>query len=76
MTTEPQSPVKDRNYNLIAVMEASLKMAWQLNEYIEDAESAGDTELADWFRRIQANDLRAGEQGKKLLAKRLQDDAG
>lgn len=55
-------------------MEASLKMAWQLNEYIEDAESAGDTELADWFRRIQENDLKAGEQGKKLLAKRLQDE--
>jgi hypothetical protein len=75
MAHEPQSPLKDRNYNLVSVLEASLKMAWQLHEFIEDAESAGDTELADWFRRVQENDLKAGEQAKRMLAQRLQNDA-
>lgn len=74
MTNGPKSPVKDPNYNLIAVMEASLKMAWQLEEYIADADAAGDTELAEWFRRIQENDLKAGDQGKRMLAQRLQNE--
>lgn len=74
MANEPNSPVKDKNYNLVAVLHASLQMAWQLEDYIKDAESAGDTKLADWFRTIQANDKKAGEQGKKLLAQRMQSD--
>lgn len=74
MATEPQSPVKDKDYNLVSVLEASLEMVWRLEQYIEDAEAAGDTELADWFRRVQDNDRKAGEQGKQMLAKRLPND--
>lgn len=69
---EPSSPVKDKNYNLISVLEASLHMVFQVDEYIRDAESNGDTELAEWLRKIQDNNRTAGEQGKQMLAQRLQ----
>ncbi|MGW9308432.1 hypothetical protein ACWGRK_12395 [Saccharomonospora azurea] len=72
MTAQPPSPVKDKNYNLISVLQASLEYAWQLETYIADAEREGDTELASWFRRIQENNVKAGEQGKQLLAQRLE----
>lgn len=72
--TEPTSPVKDKNYNLLWVLEASLHTVFRMEEYIRDAEEDGDTELADWFRKIQENNQKAGEQGKKMLAKRLQEE--
>ncbi|MEY7974244.1 hypothetical protein AB8O38_19815 [Saccharomonospora xinjiangensis] len=72
MTAQPQSPVKDKNYNLISVLQASLEYAWQMDTYIADAEREGDSELATWFRKIQHNNLKAGEQGKELLARRLE----
>ncbi|EHK88075.1 hypothetical protein [Saccharomonospora azurea] len=72
MTAQPPSPVTDKNHNLISVLQASLEYAWQLETYIADAEREGDTELASWFRRIQENNVKAGEQGKQLLAQRLE----
>lgn len=72
MANEPQSPVKDPHYDLIAVLSASLEMAWTVETYIADAEKNGDNELADWFRKIHENNLKAGEQGKQMLAQRLQ----
>lgn len=72
MTNTPQSPVKDANFDLIAILNASLEMAWTAEEYIADAEKNGDSELAEWFRKIQQSNLKAGEQGKQLLLDRLQ----
>lgn len=70
-TSTPASPIRDKDYNLICVLEASLKNAYQLVQYIEDAKAAGDDELAEWFSKIQHNSLKAGEQGKRMLASRL-----
>jgi len=71
MAQEPSSPAKDKNYNLIWVLEASLHNVFQLETYVADAEREGDDELAEWFRRIQDNNRKAGEQGKKMLQERL-----
>ncbi|GAB4583785.1 hypothetical protein [Nocardia sp. IFM 10818] len=62
---------KDKDYDLIWFIEASLDNALRLQTYIEDAERAGDTELADFFRRAQAESRKGGVQGKQLLAGRL-----
>ncbi len=64
--------MKDENYDLITVIQASLENVWQMSTYISDADAAGDTELAEWFRKIQNNNIKAGEQGKRMLAARLQ----
>ena len=78
MTATPASAMKDKNYNLVAVLESSLRNAWTMQTYAADAERAGDTELAEWFRKIQHNSLKAGEQGKQMLLARLEeeDEAG
>jgi len=62
---------KDKNYNIIWFTEASLSNALRLETYIQDAERDGDQELADFFRKAQAESRKGGEQGQKLLAARL-----
>jgi hypothetical protein len=71
MTQQVASAAKDKTYNLLTVLQESLNNVWMLENYIQDAESAGDEELAKWFRRIQENNRKAGEQGKQLLKDRL-----
>lgn len=71
MAQRDESPVKDKNYNLISVLEDSLQNVGRMETYIEDAESQGDSELAEWFRKIQHNNQKAGDQGKAMLAQRL-----
>ena len=61
----------DKDYNIIWFTEQSLSNALRLQTYIEDAETAGDTELAEFFRRAQDASRRGGEEGKKLLAARI-----
>lgn len=73
MTNDPSSPVKDPHYDLISILKASLEMAWTVESYITEAENNGDNELAEWFRKIQQNNLKAGEQGKQMLIERLQN---
>jgi hypothetical protein len=62
---------KDKDYNIIWFTEACLSNALRLATYIQDAERDGDSELAEFFRRAQAESRKGAEQGKQFLAKRL-----
>jgi hypothetical protein len=62
---------KDKDYNILWFTETCLSNALRLEMYIQDAERAGDNELADFFRRAQTESRKGGEQGKKLLKSRL-----
>ena len=62
---------KDKLYNLIWFTEQSLSNALRLHTYIQDAERDGDQELADFFRRAQAESQKGGDLGKQMLASRL-----
>jgi hypothetical protein len=62
---------KDKDYNLIWFTEQSLSNALRLEEYVQDADRDGDSELAELFRRAQGASRKGGEQGKELLKKRL-----
>lgn len=68
----PMSAVKDKHYDLVTVLQMSLENSWRMQQYIEDAEREGDMELAEWFRKIRDNSLKAGNQGKAMLQQRLQ----
>lgn len=76
MANKPESPVKDKNYNLFSAIQQSLQNVWQMETYIADAEREKDSELAEWFRKIQHNNRKAGEQGKEMLAERLNTEVG
>jgi hypothetical protein len=62
---------QDKDYNIIWFTEACLSNALRLETYIRDAERDGDTELADFFRRAQAESRKGAERGKALLRTRL-----
>ncbi|RKS79237.1 hypothetical protein BZB76_0687 [Actinomadura pelletieri DSM 43383] len=62
---------KDKDYNLIWFVEQCLSNALRLETYIDDAERAGDRELADLFRRAQAESRKGAEQGKDHLRRRI-----
>lgn len=62
---------KDKDYNLLWFIQASLDNALRLDTYIQDAERDGDTELAEFFRKAQSDSRKGGRMGKELLASRL-----
>jgi hypothetical protein len=76
MTANPElgnvTGTKDKDYDIIWFTEACLRNALRLETYIEDAALAGDNELADFFRKAQHESRKGAEEGKKLLAKRLE----
>lgn len=63
---------KDKDYNVIWFTEQCLSNVLRLETYIEDAEREDDSELADFFRRAQEASRKGAEQGKEMLAKRIQ----
>ncbi|WP_182359989.1 hypothetical protein [Tomitella gaofuii] len=62
---------RDKDFNIIWFTEACLSNSLRLDNYINDAERAGDRELVDFFRRAQEASTKGAEEGKKLLAQRL-----
>ena len=61
----------DPEYNIIWFTEACLSNVLRLEQYVADAEEAGDQELAEFFRKAQADSRKGAEQGKELLGQRL-----
>jgi hypothetical protein len=62
---------KDKTYNLLWFTEQCLENALRLETYVQDAEREGDNELADLFRKAQADSKKGAEEGKRLLAQRI-----
>jgi hypothetical protein len=62
---------KDKNYNLIWYTEQCLENALRMETYVQDAERDGDSELAELFRKAQADSKKGAEEGKRLLASRI-----
>ena len=67
---------KDKDYNIIWFTEQCLSNVLRLETYVQDAERAGDDELADFFRRAQSASQKGAEQGKELLRSRLGATSG
>ncbi len=74
MTTEEAGTVtgtKDKDYNIIWFVEQCLSNVLRLDTYIQDAERAGDSDLAEFFKRAQGESRKGAEQGKEMLRNRL-----
>ena len=70
----PDSGTKDKNYDLITVTHLCLEHVWRLEQHAQDAQGDGDEELASLFRRMHDHSRRGGEECKRLLRQRLQED--
>ena len=62
---------QDKDYNIIWFVEQCLSNVLRMETYAQDAERAGDSELAEFFRRAQGESRKGAEQGKQLLRSRL-----
>jgi hypothetical protein len=71
METGQVTGTQDKDYNIIWFTEQCLSNVLRLETYVQDAERAGDQELADFFRRAQGASRKGAEEGKELLRKRL-----
>ena len=62
---------KDKDYNIVWFVEQCLDNVLRMENYAQDAERDGDSELAEFFRRAQGESRKGAEQGKALLKARL-----
>ncbi len=65
---------EDQVYGLVSVLYHALQGAQACDQYVDDAERAGDEELSQFFKdwRDQQNDR--ANLAKRLLAARVEDD--
>jgi hypothetical protein len=61
----------DKDYNIVWFLQQCLSNVLRLEIYIQDAERAGDRELAEFFRRAQAESRKGAQHGKQLLRDRI-----
>jgi hypothetical protein len=62
---------KDASYDIIWFVEQCLSNALRMDQFVQDAERAGDEELAEFFRKAQHESRKGADKGKALLARRL-----
>lgn len=63
--------LRDEHYDLVSVLYHALRSQETIDQYIKDADEAGDTALAQFFREIRDEDLSRADRAKVLLRERL-----
>jgi hypothetical protein len=64
---EQVTGTRDESYDLISVLYHCLQAATTCEQYIRDAEQAGERELAEFFRDYQETQKDLAERAKNLL---------
>jgi hypothetical protein len=67
-----QTGERDENYALISVLYHALQGAETIDQYVRDAQSAGDEELASFFEETKEAYAERASEAKALLASRLE----
>jgi hypothetical protein len=67
---------RDEHYDLVSVLYHALQGDETLDQYIEDAEDAEDTELAAHFRSVQQAYREIAQQTKELLKEKMLSSEG
>jgi hypothetical protein len=68
---EQQTGTRDEHYNLISVLYHLLKGSATAEQYIQDAQEAGDQELVQFFKDWQDEQRNFSERAKNLLGSRI-----
>lgn len=71
-TQSTMGTMPDTTYNLISVMYHTLRGCQTYEQYAQDAEQAGQQDVAQFFRDTGREFERCAERGQKLLAQCLQ----
>ena len=75
-TQSAMGTTPDTTYNLISVMYHTLQGCQTYEQYAQDAEQAGQQEIAQFFRDTGREFERCAERGQKLLMQCLQQGQG
>lgn len=67
--------VSNPTFNLVSILYHALQSAQTYDTYIRDAEQQGDTNLAQFLRRIQSEDSNRAQYAMQLLAQRVSQGA-
>jgi hypothetical protein len=70
-TSQGNTGTGDVTYNLVSILYHALQAAETHDQYIRDAEEAGDRDLTAFFREVKEEDTRRANRSKELLARRL-----
>lgn len=60
-------------YDLVSSLYHELETAATTEQYIRDAQAAGDTELVNFFQKVIQDHRQCAQQAQQLLAQRLQN---
>lgn len=71
MDSNQKTGVKDVTYDLISVIYHTTKATLLYDQFIADADEAGDTELATFLRETQEAAKTTGQKAQAHLSKRL-----
>jgi hypothetical protein len=71
MANEHVTGTRDEHYDVVSVLYHALHGAWNYDEFIQDAESNDDQELAQFFRDVKRENQERAERAKALLAQRV-----
>lgn len=69
--SERETGTRDESYNLISALYHLLKGASNAEQYIRDAQEAGDQELVQFFKDWQDEQRNLSERAKNLLGSRV-----
>ncbi len=61
----------NEQYNLVSVLYHSLEGAATYEQYIQDAQQAGDNDLANFFQEVKDTNSRLAQRAKELLGQRM-----
>ena len=67
---------EDSVYGLVSVLYHALQGAQACDKYINDAESAGDSELVTFFTECREAQTERASRAKQLLVERTEDESG
>lgn len=67
----PNSPLRDKDYDLISVVYHASQGLDTCRRYAEDANSGGDNEAASYFQEVGDKYAELVDKGKGLLKNRL-----
>jgi rubrerythrin len=68
---ESKTGTRDITYNLISVMYHALQGAETYVMYVKDAEQAGESDMAQFFRQAITENQNRADEAKRLLSQRL-----
>ncbi|MBD0333950.1 MAG: hypothetical protein ICV62_00530 [Cyanobacteria bacterium Co-bin13] len=70
-TTEQNTGTENRQYDLVSVLYHALEGGATIEQYISDAQNAGDEEAASFFQEVQSQYRQLADRAKSLLKSRI-----